>query len=74
VLEWGPHFNDDEFTGRELEMAEKAVSSISGAIGNRDQTLKRRLRPRLWRLDARLYRHLDRDPAALAGALGPFPP
>ena len=23
VLEWGPHFNDDEFTGRELEMAEK---------------------------------------------------
>ena len=38
VLEWGPHFNDDEFTGRELEMAEKLFFD-SGAIGNRDQTL-----------------------------------
>ena len=38
VLEWGPHFNDDEFTGRELEMAEKLFFG-SGAIGNRDQTL-----------------------------------
>ena len=35
VLEWGPHFNDDEFTGRELEMAEKLFFD-SGAIGNRD--------------------------------------
>src|SRR4029450_4045112 len=23
VLEWGPHFKDEEFTGGELEMAEK---------------------------------------------------
>ena len=38
VLEWGPHFNDEEFTGRELEMAEKLFFD-SGAIGNRDQTL-----------------------------------
>src|SRR5260370_37320189 len=38
VLEWGPPFNDDEFTGRELEMAQKLFFD-SGAIGNRDQTL-----------------------------------
>ena len=38
VLEWGPHFGDEEFTGRELEMAEKLFFD-SGAIGNRDQTL-----------------------------------
>jgi long-chain-alcohol oxidase len=38
VLEWGPHFKDDEFTGRELEMAEKLFFD-SGAIANRDQTL-----------------------------------
>ena len=27
VLEWGPHFNEDEYTGRELEMAESCSST-----------------------------------------------
>src|SRR6266481_7269542 len=38
VLEWGQHLNDEEFTGRELEMAQKLFFE-SGAIANRDQTL-----------------------------------
>ncbi|GEP56632.1 GMC family oxidoreductase N-terminal domain-containing protein [Reyranella soli] len=38
VLEWGPHFKDEEFTGGELEMAQKLFFE-SGAITNRDQTL-----------------------------------
>src|SRR5262245_1280338 len=38
VLEWGPHFKDEEFTGHELEMAGK-IFFDSGAITNRDQTL-----------------------------------
>ncbi|MBV8526581.1 MAG: GMC family oxidoreductase, partial [Acetobacteraceae bacterium] len=32
VLEWGPRFRDGEFTGRELEMADKLFFD-SGAIG-----------------------------------------
>src|SRR5262249_15525121 len=38
VLEWGPKFRDDEFTGSELEMAEKLFFS-SGAMTNSTQTL-----------------------------------
>lgn len=38
VLEWGPKFRDDEFTGHELEMAEK-IFFESGAIANQAQTL-----------------------------------
>jgi choline dehydrogenase-like flavoprotein len=38
VLEWGPKFRDDEFTGVELEMAGKIFFN-SGAITNRAQTL-----------------------------------
>ena len=38
VLEWGPRFRDGEFTGRELEMADKLFFD-SGAIGNQSQTL-----------------------------------
>jgi choline dehydrogenase-like flavoprotein len=38
VLERGPKFRDEEFTGHELEMAEKLFFD-SGAIGNQDQTL-----------------------------------
>jgi len=38
VLEWGPRFRDDEFTGREVEMAEK-IFFDSGAIQNKARTL-----------------------------------
>lgn len=38
VLEWGPKFKDDEFTGREVEMAEKLFFD-SGAIQDRARTL-----------------------------------
>src|SRR5215831_11245726 len=38
VLEWGPHFKDEEFTGQEIEMAQRLFFD-SGAITNRDQTL-----------------------------------
>jgi len=38
VLERGPRLRDDEFTGRELEMAEKIYFNM-GAITNRTQTL-----------------------------------
>jgi long-chain-alcohol oxidase len=38
VLEWGPKFRDDEFTGREVEMAEKLFFD-SGAIQNKARTL-----------------------------------
>jgi choline dehydrogenase-like flavoprotein len=38
VLEWGPKFRDDEFTGREVEMAEKIYFN-SGAILNKARTL-----------------------------------
>src|SRR5215813_14136426 len=38
VLEWGPHFKDEEFTGQEIEMAQRLFFD-SGAITNRAQTL-----------------------------------
>src|SRR5262249_10067102 len=38
VLEWGPHFKDEVFTGRGLARAGQ-ISSDSGAITNRDQTI-----------------------------------
>src|SRR5260221_7530086 len=38
LLEAGPRFRDEEFTGQEVEMAEKIFYG-SGAIWNRDQTL-----------------------------------
>lgn len=38
VLEWGPKFRDDEFTGQELDMAERIFFN-SGAMTNRAQTL-----------------------------------
>jgi choline dehydrogenase-like flavoprotein len=38
LLEWGPRFRDEEFTGQEVEMAEKIFFN-SGAIWNKAQTL-----------------------------------
>jgi choline dehydrogenase-like flavoprotein len=38
VLERGPKFREEEFTGKELEMADKLFFD-SGAISNQDQTL-----------------------------------